>query len=381
MKITVKELYRYLMNHNMKFIDKAIKLRRHKGIIEYERQIRIFSSVDSIAKPEELWSLVENSDFALNQFAPYAYNEGTMYGHAKLLYKYAGVKFKSYIYTPEVEHGAKFYNFLYQGDGNSAIRIAQGKCRNALCKEKGKTVINFAVGPLILYADPYYDTKKTAELKKSMGRIVLFVPAHTTNTHNDDCLGDESYQHFLRICKDYDTGLVCLYYRDLGSDFAKKCINDGIKIVCAGMRLDPFFLSRLRTIYELSEEIVFDEVTTGIGYAYALGKKVTIAMEPQHLFVRKQTNEFEVEKCKFLHEIIDAFNTNTEKEYIEKYWGTSCFRTREEIRDILRICEEITKLARYDNARIRLVVERYRNKQEKLGNKQIVRLLDEAVNS
>ena len=71
----------------------------------------------------------------------------------------------------------------------------------------------------------------------------------------------------------YDSILVCLYHLDAQN---KKIVSNykdlGGTIVCAGHKYDHNFLSRLRSIIELSDFTISNSVGTHVSYCCALGK-------------------------------------------------------------------------------------------------------------
>lgn len=130
-----------------------------------------------------------------------------------------------------------------------------------------------AIGPYILYAKSLLNDTEINKIKSEIGRVLLVFPSHSVK----DLEVEYNYSVFnnkiLEEKVNYDTVLVCLYYLDAQNQKVVSNYQElGCTIVCAGHKYDQNFLSRLRSIIELSDFTISNSMGTHISYCYALGK-------------------------------------------------------------------------------------------------------------
>ena len=130
-----------------------------------------------------------------------------------------------------------------------------------------------AIGPYILYAKSLLDDIEINKIKSEIGRILLVFPSHSVK----DLDVEYNYKMFnnkiLEEKVNYDTVLVCLYHLDAQNEKIVSNYQElGCTIVCAGHKYDQNFLSRLRSIIEMSDFTISNSIGTHISYCYALGK-------------------------------------------------------------------------------------------------------------
>lgn len=130
-----------------------------------------------------------------------------------------------------------------------------------------------AIGPYILYAKSLLNDTEINKIKSKIGRVLLVFPSHSVK----DLEVEYNYSVFnnkiLEEKVNYDTVLVCLYYLDAQNQKVVSNYQElGCTIVCAGHKYDQNFLSRLRSIIELSDFTISNSMGTHISYCYALGK-------------------------------------------------------------------------------------------------------------
>ena len=154
---------------------------------------------------------------------------------------------------------------------------------------------------------------------------------------NKDVLNDveKMISRLKNICMrgGFETVFVNMYYYDiLHTDYAKYYLEAGFKIVTAGHQLDIYFLSRLKSIIELSDYTVSNSVGTHLGYCIWMNKPHYIIDDQ----IINETNERDYKK------IGSFFLTYTEQiqpeQYavVAKYWGFDSVRTSEELKSILK---------------------------------------------
>ena len=123
------------------------------------------------------------------------------------------------------------------------------------------------------------------------------------------------------------------------------------KICTAGHKWDKDFLNRLKTIINLSDTTISNDVGTHIGYCIHLRKPHTIIefennMEAlnkigkfQIIEERKSEKNFEIEEVKagFYNDsgVIFESITDLQLSLITKYWGLDCIKTESELYRII----------------------------------------------
>ena len=132
------------------------------------------------------------------------------------------------------------------------------------------------VGPYIKYAENFYSKIEQQKIKNKYGRILTFFPLHTIDGMDassydpefEYVIGEiEKYRQQLKI----DTVFICGYWRDYYVGRLKKYDRNGYVMVSAGHGMSQKFLSRLRSIIELSDYTMSDAFGTQVGYSIGLG--------------------------------------------------------------------------------------------------------------
>jgi hypothetical protein len=185
------------------------------------------------------------------------------------------------------------------------------------CGEIDKNIV--PVGPYILFAKNFYNTKKLDLLKKEYGRILLVFPSH--NYPDGEMVFFDHYSLIAEIekfSKNFDTIFISLYYFDMQLGLQKIYIAKGYKIVCSGVRSDCYFLSRLKDLIQLSDMTMSNNIGTHIGYCVALNK-------PHYLF----------------KQIIDESHTSNpldenERALFYKYFGKYSEKISDDQRNLIR---------------------------------------------
>lgn len=132
------------------------------------------------------------------------------------------------------------------------------------------------VGPYIKYVQPFYSFQEKKSIKEKYGKILTFFPMHTIDGDDatacdpefDYVIGEvERYRKKLKI----DTVFICGYWRDYYVGRLEKYNINNYVMVSAGHGMSQKFLSRLRSIIELSDYTMSDAVGTQVGYSIGLG--------------------------------------------------------------------------------------------------------------
>ena len=192
-----------------------------------------------------------------------------------------------------------------------------------------------AIGPYIHYATSLLQEDELAALKKQLGKVVLYMPSHSTN------LIDGTSPYFIeevdtvekfRAEKGFDTVIVCVYYRDFQY---KKCIeeyqNKGFLITTAGHQLDLNFINRLKSIIQISDYTLSNRIGTNLGFCVYMGKPHIVINDYPEKY-SQQLSGYQVRR-----EIADAFKdyypslTTSQIEIVNKYWGINSIKSPDEL--------------------------------------------------
>jgi hypothetical protein len=191
-----------------------------------------------------------------------------------------------------------------------------------------------AIGPYIKGADFFKTKEELNILKRQYGRILLVFPSHSIENFHTIYSESDLIREILRIKKDFDTVFICLYWKDILNEerhsIYQKYGNEGFKIVSAGYRSDPRFLSRLKDLIWLSDITMSNSIGTHLGYTVCMGK-------PHYLF--RQKIDYDINNIKIENYITNNPYYNVETEFcklfghysteitqkqielVEQYWG------------------------------------------------------------
>lgn len=264
-----------------------------------------------------------------------SFSENTLYGYAREVMKYAGIDKKDIFYMPLLEHGISYNGVLELSRYNiHKPYFFQGRsCENQWKRISKKNA--YYIGPFIHYASSYYNKIELQSIKKKIGRAALVFLPHsvefdTFTIHIDDIINKYINHNNLSV----DSVLVCVYYNDLSKELIQSiAARDNFKLVCAGFKLDPLFVCRLKSILEMSDICFFNSFSTSIGYAFYLNKQILPDINEdekkrfQSVYGDQGLVQLEAfEKC-FL-----SSNEKAKYEFIDKFWGISEIKSSSQIR-------------------------------------------------
>ena len=355
---------------NLYLLDAYTQFHCRRQVKDFYEQSNQLFEIDSIADVEELTQTIKKLDRSTfieipGQIAP----EGAYYGHIQQLYQYANIPLRRYIYTPWVDHGVAFggENIEVNSRRFNYCYIAPGPYRKKSIHCGNPYIPAYCIGPYIYYAKPYYDDDKMREVKTKLGRTILVILTHTIET---ECVSVN--WNVVQIIKNlkkkaYDTIMVCIYWNDLDKPYVSELKDLGVKIVSAGVRWDSNFICRLRSIFELADDVITDGLGTHIGYAVALKKNIS--------FFENADIQYETKKLAEIHrEFVEAFNsdnTSMQMELYNYYWGGDLIRTPDEIRAILMNCRNVLKMAKYNADNYENALCKYiKNLKKSAGNEE-----------
>jgi hypothetical protein len=262
------------------------------------------------------------------------------YGNYKAITKLKNSRFN--FITEYLEHGASFFQYpeevlnlgyanrfclkkIYTfGDHQKSVLESYYARHNM----KRKVI---AIGPYIKGAEFFKTKTELNFLKQKYGRILLVFPSHSIENLRKRYNESDLMQEIFRIKDDFDTIFICMYWKDILDEqrikVYEKYVSDKIKIVSAGHRSDPCFLSRLKDLIWLSDVTMSNNIGTHLGYSICMGK-------PHYLFRQKviydiSNNANKIVSYKHIYEkpfyeLFGNYNINITPEQItliERYWG------------------------------------------------------------
>lgn len=259
--------------------------------------------------------------------------DSNFYGYANCIKKSAGLD----VLDCSIEHGL-YYDDSYIPSASFSRTIKKiitlSDIRVRLISEKtGKPTL--AIGPYIHYANSLLSNDQKKVIKEKYGKILLFFPSH------GDVEGKVSYNvknivnRILELKEKYsfDTIFVNMYYYDIlyNTKFVREYEKAGFYITTAGHRYDLNFISRLRSIIELSDMTVANGFGTNIGFSIYLNKPFVYIgdnnMQNYGIMVPEVLSCFKEDSTEI---------TAQQLKVVAKYWGFDCIKTPDEIRSFIK---------------------------------------------
>lgn len=336
-------LKRILVSHPLGslFIYKLSRLVYHDAMIKLSNERRNIS--------------IFNSSI-LSQPIPYGPLEividNNKYGHAYTLRKYCNIDKPLNAY---IEHGL-FWGGMIHADQYfwhvpTYITFSTNRKNDILSKGINKKILT--IGPYIHYASSLLCKDELAELKSILGRVLLVFPSHSIPHINAHFNIDSFVDEIARVAKDFDTVFISLYYLDaLKKENIELYQKKGWHIVTSGHKHDQHFLNRQRTIIELADATLSNEIGTHVGYCIYLNKphyyfhqEVTRNSPSRKELVRELSlySQDEIERRNAEKEEVArafAFNhsfaiTPEQRQVVNKYWGSSSVMDANSMREAL----------------------------------------------
>ncbi len=252
------------------------------------------------------------------------------------------------IYTPSVEHGLIFHNQIFNDiqDTARAACVTFGDFRKQIIRQYTQMPV-FCVGPYIQYAKSFYDEEKIKSEKAKNGKTLLVFPMHSTDT-SELSVEVDNYRKYLKEKRnEFDTVLINSFWWNINDPLTEALRSDGYKIVSAGIRDDVMFMSRLKTLIQLSDLVVGDSIGTHVGYCVNCG--VPFCYEPLGSafasLPKKESSDLDF--CDLhMNKIKKAFYnseriTEEQRDLCKYYWGQELTLAKEELRIIISITKKM----------------------------------------
>lgn len=311
-------------------IDKIVKENKKKWLLENASSIKITDlknlKIEFNNSPQADW-VVGNCS----------------YGHAYQLKQYAGIDATSTI-NSVITHGINIFN----------TQIAEIECSHLIdiiitsskhYKERIEGVTSFKaipIGPYIAYAHEYCAQEELLAERRKNGRTLLVFPEHGIEGLDIRYDMEAFCEEIDQVAKDFDTIMVCLYFRDVYVGMDKFYKKRGYKVVCAGYRNDKYFLSRLRMIFQLSDAVIGNAYTTGLAYALYFDKPVYVFRQEVGIDNESGNNGTQLERItdveqEFYELTSDKSfgNLEKQKEWGKYYFGLDEVKSKEELAALL----------------------------------------------
>ena len=267
------------------------------------------------------------------------------YGHASVLKRYAGLPQQRSLKVA-VEHGIPIVRQVWTEDVQAAMPVflcateERARAYSALVSNADAV----AIGPMIHYAEPLADPQPPT------GRLLAF-PAHSTH-HIAASWDPRAFaDRLLRERGDWDEIVVCVYWRDVQAGLHRAFEDAGLRCVTAGHIYDQSFLARLRTIIESAEAVITNEVGSHLLYAVCLERPVRfIPQEIEYLAsadvlerdaaAPRHWQEEPIRRMRELFTPESRALTDEQRRFVATISGRASCRTRDELKDVLRLAEE-----------------------------------------
>lgn len=334
-------------NNNIYVIDAITRLTHISQNKRYKEIQNMFQNNDPVLNFDEYLRILESirPELDAGEVRPhYVGCENESYGYYQALQEYCG-----YHCSPRgaiMEHGVNFSVSLPSkvNLNETYALFFQSNYKNAIIHEKHPHKLTFCIGPYIHYATPLYSDIETSRLKKKYGKIALIYLSHST--YNSNVIREDSaYKEYVEKYSDeYDTIMFCIYWRDVRREIYEviKAIPNA-EIVSAGFLYDPSFIRRTKSLLQMADLVVVDEIGTSVGYALYFDKRVDVIdqkytrtidfIDPRDVISMENQDRIQV--------ALKSRNSENIREVYEEFWGGSYIKTKEEIKSILEGLDEI----------------------------------------
>ena len=268
-----------------------------------------------------------------------------LYGFFSTFTQYAGLK------KINPRHGIEHGLYIAAKGKQYAHEITFGDYRErALTIAHSKAV---KIGPYIHYATPLLNEDEFNVLKQQVGKVLLVFPMHSIDALTVAYDIAVFIEYIEKKKAPYDTVIVCLHWKDFELNKATAYEAKSYKIVTAGHPYDDYFLPRLKTIINLSDMVVSNDVGTHVGYCIYMNKPVNLFTQSVQYKSGSSENAFkkeintrtseewdELRKIKErLHRLFSIFDEKITKEQYDEIaglFGFNCIRDRKTLKKMLK---------------------------------------------
>ncbi len=266
------------------------------------------------------------------------------YGHAYHLKKFAGLDTEAFL-NCTIEHGVNItgnYVCFHEVEFPISTMFVMSKARKYVVEDVTYVQAK-PIGPYIAYADDYCTAEELKRIKSSNGKTLLIFPSHGWSEVEQSYDIKKFLNEIKKVAHNFDTVLVCLYYYDIWKKAYKAYKAQGYIVVSAGFESDIYFLSRQKMIIQLSDAVMGNAHTTGLGYSLFFDKPVYLYKQPIQL--RTKLNNIS-QFTSFNQRIIDEWfdvcsdsqfqHLDEQKKWANYYFGFDEIKTKAEMSALLK---------------------------------------------
>lgn len=334
-------------NNSIYIINAITKLTHISQNIRYKKIQKMFLNNDPLKDFNSYLDIMESlkEELKAGEVRPhYVGCENESYGYYSAVQDYCG--YHNSLSGVIMEHGVNFSVSLpSKANLNETYALFfQSSYKNAIIHEKFPEKLTFCIGPYIHYATPLYDGSEISRLKEKYGKTVLIYLSHST--YNSNVIRNyTAYNEYAeRYSSEYDTIMFCVYWRDVCREMyeAIKAIPKA-EIVSAGFLYDPSFIRRTKSLMQLADLVVVDEIGTSVGYALYFNKRVDVIDKKDSRIIDflDSRDIISMENQDRIKKALRSGNSEKIREVYEEFWGGRYIKTRDEIRMILEGLDEI----------------------------------------
>ena len=304
---------------------------------------------------EKIENIFDYQNIIRKRYAPFQTQATNgFYGIEYTLREYAGYNKQV---NASIEHGI-FANYLGNTyeivDPYMPSVFTFSKQRHVYIRSITDKLI-FEIGPYIHYAKNIYNEFRMKEIKRNMGKTLLVFPAHGiedfTFKHETDIFCD----YIDSFCDEhkFNTVLVCLYFVDIQNGLHLYYEKRGYTVVSAGHRDNNDFLNILRTIIDLSDYVMNENMGTQIGYALYLGKPQIVYRSILTPVIKDASIRSNTDATNFWIMVSNLFSqysdeiSEEQREFVKNAWGFDDIKSPGQMKDIFKFIHEIAYSKKY----------------------------------
>ena len=249
--------------------------------------------------------------------------------------------------------------------------IVSSKYRVNILKREKTFNGAYAIGPYIHYAESLLTDEQFKIEKERLGRSLLVFPSHST----DALLSKFDYNNFCKDIQEYSDDFnsirICMYYKDIQENKHKIYQKNGFEVVTAGHPYDNYFMSRLKSIIELSDMTISNDIGSHLGYCIYLNKphfinseyKTSYSSNSENQNIQRESKKSKeyIDKSENIKNIYNLFSNFDKKinkkqfDLISYLWGFDEIKGRDELKNLfMQINQNFSWFKYYLNGLTRL---------------------------
>lgn len=308
--------------------------------------VREITGLDTIADPYSLLEIKQRFERGVvSHSKDKNFNNTMIYGYWRSLFP--DVDDSNIPDLPAIEHGLILADDVFEEIvlTGRCTAVTFGGYRQGVIREKAH-IPAFSVGPYIQYAKPFYSLEQFRAVKEGLGKTLLVFPGHSTDRSEVTRNVERQIREIDASAAGFDSVLISTFWWDLDDPILNVFEAHGYKVVCAGFRDDPSFISRQRTIIELSDAVLSDGIGTHVGFSRTFDKPIAFfsnksSRNPDAWAASRRSSiafaENEIARA------LKGLDERVADDIFDKYWGLGIRRSSEELKVIQELSREITE--------------------------------------